>query len=122
MMRSSESNSRTITISQDGTISYLDLPMLSSLESAGLAVKRRASQVHPVGRVKRSAFYLLRGLFGERGRVSDWTRNWSGKWEVDLAISGGPKLGPFAVRAEAIRAEEQWLEDNKFNEAANGGL
>ena len=96
--------------------------MLSSLETAGHATRRRASQVHPVNRIKRAAFYTLRGLFGERGRVSDWTRSWVGNWEVDLAVSGGPKLGPFAVRSEAIRAEEQWLEDNVFNEATDGGV
>jgi hypothetical protein len=34
----------------------------------------------------------------------------SGHWWADLAPSGGPKLGPFAGRSEAIAAEIAWVE------------
>ena len=34
----------------------------------------------------------------------------SGRWFADLAPVGGPRLGPFAVRSEALSAERQWLE------------
>jgi hypothetical protein len=37
-----------------------------------------------------------------------------GGWWVDLAISGGPVLGPFALRSEAIQAEIAWLEENRL--------
>jgi len=33
-------------------------------------------------------------------------------WYADLAPSGGPKLGPFPLRSQALRAEEAWLEEN----------
>jgi hypothetical protein len=33
-------------------------------------------------------------------------------WYADLSPSGGPKLRPFALRSEALRAEEVWLEEN----------
>jgi hypothetical protein len=33
-------------------------------------------------------------------------------WYADLAPCGGPKLGPFALRSQALRAEEVWLEEN----------
>jgi hypothetical protein len=36
----------------------------------------------------------------------------AGGWWADLAMSGGPQLGPFALRSEAIRAEIAWLEEN----------
>jgi hypothetical protein len=35
-----------------------------------------------------------------------------GQWQADLAPVGGPTLGPFAVRSEALAAERDWLEAN----------
>ena len=35
-----------------------------------------------------------------------------GLWWADLALSGGPRIGPFAMRAHAIAAEQRWLEKN----------
>ena len=35
-----------------------------------------------------------------------------GQWTADLAPVGGPILGPFAVRSEALAAEHQWLSSN----------
>ena len=34
-----------------------------------------------------------------------------GRWHADLAPVGGPNLGPFASRSEALAAEQAWLED-----------
>jgi hypothetical protein len=34
----------------------------------------------------------------------------AGRWVVDLAPAGGPALGPFALRSEALAAERAWLE------------
>ena len=34
----------------------------------------------------------------------------TGRWVADLAPVGGPALGPFAVRSEALAAERAWLE------------
>ncbi len=33
----------------------------------------------------------------------------AGEWWADLAPVGGPKLGPFARRSEALDAEVAWL-------------
>jgi hypothetical protein len=33
-----------------------------------------------------------------------------GKWWAELSPIGGPTLGPFALRSEALDAERQWLE------------
>lgn len=33
-----------------------------------------------------------------------------GVWWADLSPLHGPKLGPFALRSEALNAEENWLE------------
>ena len=32
-----------------------------------------------------------------------------GQWMADLSPVDGPKLGPFATRSEALRAEVAWL-------------
>ena len=36
----------------------------------------------------------------------------AGRWAADLRPCGGPVLGPFAVRSQAIAAEVAWLEAN----------
>jgi hypothetical protein len=35
-----------------------------------------------------------------------------GGWYADLAPCGGPRLGPFPLRSQALRAEAAWLEEN----------
>ena len=37
-----------------------------------------------------------------------------GLWCADLTLSNGPKIGPFAKRADAIAAEVRWLERNRL--------
>lgn len=62
----------------------------------------------------------VRGIYGEaldlavlgkleiaRGSHVEPTQN--GRWTADLAPSGGPVLGPFARRSEALAAERDWL-------------
>ncbi len=34
----------------------------------------------------------------------------AGGWWADLAPVGGPRLGPFALRSQALGAERVWLE------------
>lgn len=36
----------------------------------------------------------------------------SGRWHADLSPVGGPTLGPFELRSEALEAEREWLETN----------
>ena len=35
-----------------------------------------------------------------------------GQWLADLSPVGGPTLGPFARRSEALDAEQSWLEEH----------
>lgn len=39
-----------------------------------------------------------------------------GQWEADMKPSGGPILGPFLTRQEALDAEVDWLKDKLFNQ------
>jgi len=36
-----------------------------------------------------------------------------GYWWADMGPSGGPKLGPFRSRSEALGAEREWLLTNR---------
>jgi hypothetical protein len=35
-----------------------------------------------------------------------------GRWTADLGPVAGPRLGPFALRSQALLAEQQWLESH----------
>jgi hypothetical protein len=37
-----------------------------------------------------------------------------GHWFADLALVGGPRLGPFAKRSQALEAEAGWLHQHLF--------
>ena len=72
----------SIKIAQDGTISFIYYDQLVPLLHAGTAAIRRVSHVEP-------------------------TR--TGQWTADLTPVGGPILGPFVLREQALQAETTWL-------------
>lgn len=71
-----------IVFLSDGTAITLYTETLE-LSGLGRLSHRRASYVEPVG---------------------------NGKWIADLSPVGGPTLGPFNRRSEALEAEGEWLE------------
>ena len=52
----------------------------------------------------------LLGPFAIR-RASHVEPDAAGQWWADLAPVGGPALGPFVRRTEALSAEAKWLDD-----------
>ena len=46
----------------------------------------------------------------------------AGHWYADLAPVGGPTLGPFTLRSEALEAERAWLELHWLGGGANNSL
>jgi hypothetical protein len=74
---------------------------------------QRASHVEPYSFLLRLFFHGLRIVFGEDGRIGDWTRNWNCYWRVNLAPVGGPtSLVAIKPRMYAINAEVDWLNEN----------
>jgi hypothetical protein len=45
-------------------------------------------------------------------RASHVEPDGAGAWWADLAPAGGPRLGPYRLRSEALRAEEGWLDEH----------
>ena len=43
----------------------------------------------------------------------------AGQWTADLSPVGGPLLGPFATRSEALAAEREWLEQHWLSHGPN---
>jgi hypothetical protein len=65
----------------------------------------------------------VRGIYGEEialeaigppriSRASHVEPDNQGRWVADLSPVGGPRLGPFDRRSDALEAEVYWLEDN----------
>jgi hypothetical protein len=55
------------------------------------------------------AFWILRKLFGERGRVAAWTRTWRCAWLVKVIRCG--EWSVFHLRSDAVKWELQHFED-----------
>ena len=73
----------------------------------------RASNIEPVFLPLRMAYRLLRYQFGDKGRVSDWTRTWACLWRVNLAPIEGPIIPiDFASRKSAIDFEVLYLQEH----------
>jgi len=103
---------RVVAIDSRGVIRFVDDGRFRGLAGHEGAVLRRASHVEPANGIKRMLFRMVRCLAGDHGSVARWSRRWRGRWRVDLAPSGGPILGPFADRRQAIEWEVQWLSDH----------
>ena len=50
-------------------------------------------------------------------RASHVEAGGQGRWWADLAPAGGPVLGPYALRSEALAAESAWLLEHRLLKA-----
>ena len=95
----------TISITEDGSTRFLVSECTRHLLT-DTSVIQRASNVEPVRYTLRLAFHGLRLIFGDYGRVAEFTRHWNCVWRVNLAPIGGPVLpGRWRNRQDAIDAE-----------------
>jgi hypothetical protein len=85
-MSSSQPGTFTITISNKGTITFIyDDDIAKALSGLGKSTTTRASHVEP---------------------------NTDGTWYAYMDLVGGPTLGPFNTRTEALQEEVHWIEQN----------
>lgn len=81
-MSQSQTIEHVLRFDATGSVSFVWDDDLADLKEHGAVSIRRASHVEP---------------------------DENGDWIVDLAPVGGPTLGPFDLRAEALAAEREWL-------------
>lgn len=79
--------SNSVTITPEGAVNFIWSDDLADMLEIGAGKIARASHVEP---------------------------NEEGQWEADLSPVGGPKLGPFRLRNEALTAEVEWLKANGY--------
>lgn len=79
-----------ISISPSGNITFIYSDELRGLLSLGSPTIKRVSHVEPYPYLNTTA------------------------WYADLELIGGPKLGPFAYRRDALLAERVWLEQQLY--------
>jgi len=73
---------------------------------------RRASWIEPHSWLLRLVFRGLRRLFGDCGKVAEWTRTWRCQWRVDFRPLGESfVVGPFRMRSEAVEYEAKFVLD-----------
>jgi hypothetical protein len=118
----------TVTIDESGDMVYLNTPESDIFMELGERITTRASNVLPVRFWHRQAFRILRTLFGDYGRIAQWTREWSTRWYVDTRPVGGPilrlkhvipniawpiedNIAEYYEREHAIRAEIKFLNE-----------
>jgi hypothetical protein len=78
-----------LRIRKDGVIEWLAPPPVPF--KIKNQTRQRFSEILPVNPVLYMAFRILRKIFGETGRVSDWTRSWLCKWRATILL--GPHKG-----------------------------
>jgi hypothetical protein len=103
-----------VTVLPDGQLRFVVTKEARILGGLGRMTTRRASHVVPQNHLLRVLFRLLRSCVSDDSRCAGWTRRWHCRWLADLRISGGPVLGPYAIRQQAIVQEVDWLHTHGF--------
>jgi|GEM_PF-5163810 hypothetical protein len=100
------------TIDENAVTRFLVNDMTRGFLTSDSLVKR-ASHIEPVCHTLRVIFYALRALFGDAGRVSEYTRTWHCLWRINLTPVHGPIIPiDFRSRSLAMEFEVSWLNEN----------
>jgi hypothetical protein len=86
-----------ITIQPNGMMTYIYNDDMLDLMEEGTSTTRRVSHVEP-----------------------DTSRSNGIRWTADMSPVGGPMLGPYRSREDALEAEVRWLEGKDLNRNSRG--
>jgi hypothetical protein len=82
----------TVTIEDDGSMTYLATDSADIFMECGETITKRASHVEPATFWARVAFHILRTFVTDKSKIAAWTRTWRCRWRVNTAPVGGPIL------------------------------
>ena len=100
-----------ITIRPDGQIDVIYYAKDVNLGYAGVVITNWCgAHVLPSNIIYRCAFKMLRRLFGNQGRVSDWIRNWQCGFSLWRASDGKRLPGVYHGHDKAVEAKVKMLE------------
>lgn len=74
-----------LKILKDGRMSWLNPPPFAV---PAVTKRKRYSEITPTNPFLFVAFRALRLVFGERGRVAQWTRSWRCEWRMVVLSTG----------------------------------
>ena len=102
-----------ITILPDGQIEVIyHANAEPNLSDVGVTVEdRRGAYVWPSSVLCRAAFKALRWMFGNQGRVSDWTRRWMCGFSLWRGSDGARLPGVYHGHDQAVEVEVKMLEE-----------
>lgn len=103
-----------LRIRKDGVIEWLAPPPVPF--KVQNQTRKRFSEIIPLNPVKRALFRFLRLVFGETGRVSDWTRDWACYWHCKILL--GPHKGETmdsGLRCVLLEWEKEKFCEPKFD-------
>lgn len=106
-----------VIISPTGEVRAIYSPLTSQIAKAlgGPVTTRRASHVEPTADLSEAARRSIFEIWG------CWPSEvlWPSAWWADMTPVGGPVLGPYETREEALDDEKVWLEEHNIPVAAN---
>jgi len=115
------------TVGEDGEIAFVYHPndthskrIMALLGS--ICRDQRAGYVWPLSPSLRTAFRLLRKVFGGRGRIAAWTRTWVCAWGVWDAETMDRLPGIYSTHNTALEAEVVWSLAHGFPKHIIGGV
>lgn len=103
-----------IFVRPDGSVNHILVDGFSTA-FLGKQVIRRASYIEPTHPALRILFHVIRTVVSDNSATARWTRRWPCQWRVNLQRSGGPIMGPFKYRVDAITAEIYWINNKLAN-------
>ncbi len=99
----------TVIFKPDGSIRHLACPQVDFSELGTVKI-RRASHIWPANPFVRLAFRAIRFVFGDRGRLAEWSRHWRCCWTVRLSEDPGRVVFSSQSRRACLAWERAYFE------------